>query len=118
VNGIFAEPLFLCFDELSEPRSVEEILRQHFQQMQPAECVNQIEPCDTMKVRDGAQPASASDQELQGSSAQRGEHLSMLARWFYSKPRAGEILFRDADWPYRRILRACARVLAATQETP
>ncbi|MGB6624019.1 MAG: hypothetical protein WBE43_04480, partial [Candidatus Acidiferrales bacterium] len=47
------------------------------------------------------------------SAAEREEHLSLLARWFYSKPRAGEILFRDADWPYRKILRACARVLAA-----
>jgi hypothetical protein len=42
----------------------------------------------------------------------REEHLSLVARWFYSKPRAGEILFRDTDWPYRKILRACARVLA------
>ena len=36
------------------------------------------------------------------------EHLSLVARWFYSKPREGEILFREEDWPYRRILRACA----------
>jgi excinuclease ABC subunit C len=117
VNGIFTEPLFLCFDELSEPRSVEEILRQHFQQMHSAERINPIEPCDTMEASDGAPPAIGSEQELQDSSALRGEHLSILARWFYSKPRAGEILFRDADWPYRRILRACARVLAATQGT-
>lgn len=41
-----------------------------------------------------------------------GEHLALIARWYYSKPREGEIFFRNADWPYRRILRACARVLA------
>ena len=41
------------------------------------------------------------------------EHLALLARWFYSKPREGEIFFREADWPYRRILRACARLLGA-----
>jgi excinuclease ABC subunit C len=117
LNGIFAEPLSLCFDELSEPRSVEEILRQHFQQIQSAERVDQLEPCDTIGVRDGADAVGSSAQQLDGDSTQRSEHLSILARWFYSKPRAGEILFRDADWPYRRILRACARVLAATQET-
>jgi excinuclease ABC subunit C len=40
------------------------------------------------------------------------EHLSLVSRWFYSKPREGEILFRTGDWPYRRILRACARLLS------
>jgi hypothetical protein len=35
-----------------------------------------------------------------------------VARWFYSNPREGEIFFRDKDWPYRRILRACSRLLA------
>lgn len=39
------------------------------------------------------------------------DHLSLVSRWFYSKPREGEILFRTGDWPYRRILRACARLL-------
>jgi len=36
----------------------------------------------------------------------------LLARWFYSKPRTGEIFYRDGDWPYRRLIRACGRVLA------
>jgi len=40
------------------------------------------------------------------------DHLALVARWFYSKPRAGEIFFRDGDWPYRRLIRACGRVLA------
>jgi hypothetical protein len=39
------------------------------------------------------------------------EHLSILARWFYSSPREGEIFFKEGDWPYRRLLRACARLL-------
>jgi hypothetical protein len=41
-----------------------------------------------------------------------GEHLWLISRWFYSNPREGEILFREKDWPYRRILRACSRLLA------
>ena len=40
------------------------------------------------------------------------EHLALISRWFYSKPRDGEILFREDVWPYRRMLRACARLLA------
>ena len=119
VDGVFATPFFLCFDDLSRPQSVEEILRQHFQKLQPVEGAPQAEPCDTMNQTDGADAvAGVSQSQSQGRSAQREEHLSILARWFYSKPRAGEILFRGADWPYRRILRACARVLAAARETP
>jgi hypothetical protein len=39
--------------------------------------------------------------------------LWLVARWFYSNPRTGEIFFREKnDWPYRRILRACSRLLA------
>jgi len=69
--------------------------------------------------------------------------LSLLARWFYGKPRVGEIFFREgtarstvagpldaapaailsgsarrnSEWPYRRILRACSRLLAPPGET-
>jgi hypothetical protein len=42
--------------------------------------------------------------------------LALIARWFYASPREGEILFqepRPIGWPYRRILRACKRVLTA-----
>jgi hypothetical protein len=37
--------------------------------------------------------------------------LWLLARWYYSNPREGEIFFREKDWPYRKILRACSRLL-------
>jgi excinuclease UvrABC nuclease subunit len=50
---------------------------------------------------------------------EREEYLWLLARWFYSRPRAGEIFFRQpargssgaAEWPLRRISRACSRML-------
>ena len=46
------------------------------------------------------------------------EHLALLARWFYSKPREGEIFFpQRGDWPYRRIIRACSRLLAPPAAT-
>ena len=94
--GRIADPLFLSFDQQSSaPRSVEELLRRHFESLGSEEHLPQGEP---HLSRDEA--------------AAREEHLALLARWFYSNPREGEILFREGDWPYRRILRACARVLA------
>jgi excinuclease UvrABC nuclease subunit len=46
------------------------------------------------------------------------EDLWLVARWYYSNPREGEIFFREKDWPYRRILRACSRLLAPPASEP
>jgi hypothetical protein len=53
---------------------------------------------------------------LRAASPDLHDHLALLTRWFYSKPREGEILFRDKVWPYRRMLRACSRLLAGPQQ--
>ncbi|HEV2616932.1 MAG TPA: hypothetical protein VGU63_10025 [Candidatus Acidoferrales bacterium] len=111
VNGLIAEPLFICFDESGEPRSVEAVLRQHFEELQSRDAAAQSE--SHVKTSREVTAPSGERFKLCGETAEREEHLSLVARWFYSKPRAGEILFRDTDWPYRKILRACARVLAA-----
>ena len=89
-GGRLAEPFFLRFAELaSQPRSAEEILREQLAAVTPE------------------------------ARADLGEHLALVARWYYSSPREGEIFFRSAvkdrgeqDWPYRRILRGCSRLLA------
>jgi len=82
-GGRLAEPFFLRFAEIaSQPRSAEEIFRDY------------LEP----------NPSSL--------NGELNEHLWLVARWFYSNPREGEIFFREKDWPYRRILRACSRLLA------
>jgi hypothetical protein len=82
-GGRLAEPFFLRFAEIaSQPRSAEQLFREQFE----------------------AQPAR--------TNGDLGEHLWLVARWFYSNPREGEIFFREKDWPYRRILRACSRLLA------
>src|SRR4029077_1655779 len=82
-GGRLTEPFFLRFAEIaSQPRSAEQIFRNHFE-------------ADSLTTNDDL-----------------GEHLWLLARWFYSNPREGEIFFREKDWPYRRILRACSRLLA------
>ncbi len=89
-GGWIAEPFFLDFRELSSlPRSVETMLRERLEsETKPGE-----------------------------NSGLLADHLSLLARWFYGKPRTGEIFFREAasgaGWPYRRILRGCARVLGS-----
>lgn len=82
--GRLAEPLFLNFAELaSRPGSLEQLLRAHIEGTSP--------------------------QFVSGGTE---EHLALIARWFYSNPREGEIFFRERDWPYRRLMRACARLLA------
>jgi excinuclease UvrABC nuclease subunit len=117
-GGLLREPIFLRFGELSsEPRSVESILRAGLDspEGEPAKVAEMenalVETGDSEKASD-----SPEEQKrrfgLHAEPPELTEHLSLLARWFYSNPREGEIFFREADWPYRRILRACGRLLA------
>jgi excinuclease UvrABC nuclease subunit len=112
--GRIEEPRMLRFAELaSEPLSVEQILREW--------------------LEGAGEPASGT---ARSASSQQGfreleDQLSLLTRWFHKKPRVGEIFFREStarssaaapqdevsarrnsEWPYRRILRACSRLLA------
>lgn len=118
--GRIAGPRLLHFTEMtSEPRSIEQILRSWLSPPQQDE--------------QGGAPSTHSPAELR----EREDHLSLLAKWFYSKPRTGEIFFREAvrrpsgqlaesaagarrnsEWPYRRILRACSRLLAGDGQRP
>lgn len=83
LGGRLADPFFLRFAEIaSQPRSAEQIFRDFLEPLAPP------------------------------LTADLGEHLWLIARWYYSNPREGEIFFREKDWPYRRILRACSRLLA------
>ena len=89
-SGRIADPFVLAFSQLAgDPRSAEQIFRQH------------LEPSDGQLA---ATPA-----------ADLSEHLWLLARWFYSNPREGEIFFHANGWPYRRMMRACSRLLAPPQ---
>jgi excinuclease ABC subunit C len=86
-GGRLAEPCFIRFAEIAgQPRSAEQIFREY------------LEPA--------VQAAPQTEGDL-------GEHLWLLARWYYSNPREGEVFFLDKDWPYRRILRACSRLLSS-----
>jgi len=82
--GRLAEPFFVRFAEIAgQPRSAEQIFRDYLEL-----------------------PA-----EITPTKNDLSENLWLVARWYYSNPREGEIFFRDKDWPYRKILRACSRLL-------
>jgi excinuclease ABC subunit C len=129
--GLLREPILLRFAELaSEPRSVEAILRAALDAQPTATESRRAEP-NANSESANSEPASETEPGnvikqvrrkeygLRAAPPELPEHLSLVARWFYSKPRDGEIFFRESDWPYRRILRACSRLLAPPEaQTP
>jgi excinuclease ABC subunit C len=100
-GGWLAEPTLVRFAEIAgQPRSAEHIFREYLEG--PA-----------AKARENSLsnvPAPGTDKNT------LGEYLWLVARWYYSNPREGEIFFREKDWPYRRIMRGCSRLLAAKAE--
>jgi excinuclease ABC subunit C len=123
--GVLGEPCFLNFAELSsQPRSVEAILRER---LEPQINTDKRRSKLGKEFESGATDASNHEGTtadycerygLRAAPAELAEHLSLVTRWFYSKPREGEILFREDEWPYRRILRACGRLLAPDPPSP
>jgi hypothetical protein len=111
--GLFADPIFLRFGELSsQPRSAEAILKEGLGASPTAK-----RPATTSPAEHAASNWR-SDYGATSIAPEFLEHLSLISRWFYSKPREGEIFFREDDWPYRRILRACSRVLTSSGSAP
>ncbi|MGB2675795.1 MAG: hypothetical protein WAN12_01755 [Candidatus Acidiferrum sp.] len=102
-GGRLAEPYELRFGDTSEPRSAEETVREYLE-----------------GVMGGGAPLLSAPSPVAGnirqSAAELGEHLCLVARWYYSNPREGEIFYLEKDWPYRRILRGCARLLAPKKD--
>jgi len=100
-GGWLAEPAFVRFAEIAgQPRSAEHIFREYL---------------ETAATRTEARAAAATAATGR-SEGNLSEHLWLLARWYYSNPREGEIFFRERDWPYRRIMRGCSRLLAPRPE--
>ena len=107
-GGRFSDPCYIRFAEIAgQPRSAEQIFRDYLESSTIADA-NAASPA-TVALANAA--PSASRIEL-------GEHLWLLARWYYSNPREGEIFFREKDWPYRKILRACSRLLLPKDSAP
>jgi hypothetical protein len=128
LRGCLGEPLVLNFgDVTAEPRSAEAVLKRA---LEPEAFDENGELIKKSRVVVSANSPAPIASDLAQSAAdvrerfgmthaapQLSEHLALVSRWFYSKPRDGEILFRDGVWPYRRMLRACARLLAPPPET-
>lgn len=96
-SGTLAEPFFLRFEATSRSASAEGMVRDYLEGV-------------------SNQPILQSKNSRQ-AGRELGEQLWLLARWFYSNPREGEIFFRENEWPYRRILRGCTRLLSPKKET-
>ena len=102
-SGWLAEPAFIRFAEIAgQPRSAEHIFREYLERAAPPTPQGHA-------LADAPAPG--------GGKNILSEHLWLVARWYYSNPREGEIFFRDKDWPYRRIMRGCSRLLAPKPET-
>lgn len=115
-RGRIADPFFLRFGELaSQPRSVEQILREELEPRMRTDAHGWKQEDLPQRNREHRENPSI---ESRIPSPELADHLSLLARWFYSKPRTGEIFFPEKGWPYRRILRACSRLLGAQQKLP
>jgi len=125
--GRIIEPFELSFALLAEdPRSAEQFLRQHLapnEALGPKQVI--VNQSDTPPVVIPSEATEGSDLVGRNLStiaatpqADLSEHLWLLARWFYSNPRQGEIFFRANAWPYRRMMRACARLLAPPETKP
>jgi excinuclease ABC subunit C len=111
-GGKLCEPFFLPFGEIaSQPRSAEQIFRNY---LDPAADLVGAAQLPLAVPNEGGRPGAAlMIEQLPLAKGELSEHLWLVARWFYSNPRTGEIFFREKnDWPYRRILRACSRLLA------
>ncbi len=122
-GGMLEEPVFLRFAEISsEPRSVEAILKEALEPGSHEEGSEKQSTTHKTKMEQAVHSLPELEKNLRARYGLRAaspdlpDHLSLLARWFYSKPREGEILFRDKVWPYRRMLRACGRLLAGPQQ--
>jgi excinuclease ABC subunit C len=113
-SGFLDEPCVLNFIELSsQPRSVEAILRERLEPKSEGAAITAPQTAaDTASLAAVAGEVDfRARYGLRAVPVELGEHLALVTRWFYSKPREGEILFRGGEWPYRRILRACSRLL-------
>jgi excinuclease ABC subunit C len=122
-GGMLEEAVFLRFAEISsEPRSVEAILKDALEPRWQDDLSEAAAGARGRKRHEAEADEVARDRNLRARYGLRAaspdlhDHLALLTRWFYSKPREGEILFRDKVWPYRRMLRACSRLLAGPQQ--
>jgi excinuclease UvrABC nuclease subunit len=114
-GGLIADPFLMRFADLqSQPRSLEQLLREQLLRVLGSEAITQSPKLPIIQSHN-LSPASHEPQTTSRESRVTNhvleDHLSLLARWFYGKPRLGDIFFPQPEWPYRRMIRACSRLL-------
>ncbi len=89
--------LFRVFEQSDRPVSLEQRVRQA------------LANCQT------GMPRSGNDAPFTGHDL--SEHLWLLARWYHSKPREGEIVFEErGQISWRKLANACSRAIKPPQE--
>ena len=113
------DPLLVRFAEMAtNPKSAEQLFRDYLEPSITADtsAASPVGARHAVPAADATPPPKPPIGKFDLS-----EHLWLLARWYYSNDREGEIFFhtesdRQPGWPYRRILRACSRLLAPPTE--
>lgn len=128
--GMIADPFLLNFGEYANRgRPAEVVLREALEQAERSNGKALTPHATAVELghTDASESPAAPVQfppdyrerfSLKSSTPDLREHLALLARWYYSNPREGEIFFCDARWPIRRILGACSRILGAGGQEP
>ena len=113
------DPLIVRFAEMAtNPKSAEQLFRDY---LEPSITVDTsaAPAVGARRAVPAADPTSQTKPPV--DKFDLSENLWLLARWYYSNDREGEIFFqtesgRQPGWPYRRILRACSRLLTPPAE--
>ena len=110
-GGALRGPVMLSLEEkVSSPIPLDHQIRTL---LEPLEAEGRLErPPESDPVPDRL------DATAEASSLPPWEHLSFLARWYYSSFREGELvmLARNQEIPHARLIRVCRKILAAGQE--
>ena len=126
-GGYLAEPLVVRFAEIaSAPKSAEQMFREYLESGPDAQQGTMHRAPTGDADSDAGEryivPLSTVAPTEPRASQDLSEHLWLLARWYYGNEREGEIFFHNeggrGGWPYRRILRACSRLLAPEPKAP
>lgn len=122
--GALDAPIPLRFDLSGQAASMDSLLRQALDPEHAGQATaakgsgSAVRPSVNDPREPGPQIPARERFGLRSAPPDLSEHLTLIARWFYSKPRDGEIFFREGEWPYRRIVRAIGRLLAPPSEAP
>ena len=113
ISGELCGPGSMSFDEkVASPVSLDDRIRALLAALAPER---------TSGVQPASQPQNAESHNTGSQALQRGvnlppwEHLAIVARWYYSSFREGEIVMLPSasDIPHARVIRLCRKLIAA-----